>query len=297
MVHRNFPCSFYVFLLAILCVSSVDAVDTLQVATPDPLLEDWRWTEYDRRSGLAGKALDPVFEDRDGNIWFATDQGAQKYDGVHWTTYTTEDGLAHNTVYKIMQARDGAMWIGTGDVGTGGGSAGITRLVDASYREKIKTTTHTFDGWDGVRGILEAADGTVWINMATPNQDDIYSLRRYVNGQWETVNQPMQAFMHLVQDREGAIWTGTSQQGVALRFDGVRWTQVDVLVDATENSYYRVYIDSKGYLCVTHSKGYSRLNRGVWEHHTNPIGPEHFAEDGTICDQIMCSRKNDCMGC
>ena len=61
------------------------AVDTLQVTTPDPLLQDWRWTEFDRRSGLAGEIND-IFEDRDGNIWFATRKGAQKYDGLRWTT-------------------------------------------------------------------------------------------------------------------------------------------------------------------------------------------------------------------
>ena len=86
-----------------------------------------------------------MYEDRDGNIWFATDGGAQKYDGLRWTTYTTEDGLAHNRVIKISQARDGAMWIGTGD----GFSAGITRLIEATSKGETKATTDTFEGWGG----------------------------------------------------------------------------------------------------------------------------------------------------
>ena len=65
------------------------AVDTLQVTTPDPILEDWRWTEFDGSSGLAGKVYD-IYEDRDGNIWFATDEGVQRYDGLHWASYSLD---------------------------------------------------------------------------------------------------------------------------------------------------------------------------------------------------------------
>ena len=88
------------------------AVDTLQVTTPDPVTEAWRWTEFDKSSGLAG-AVQKIYEDRDGNIWFGTNEGVQRYDGIHWTTYTTLDGLAHNRVRTVLQARDGAMWFGT----------------------------------------------------------------------------------------------------------------------------------------------------------------------------------------
>ena len=47
------------------------AIDTLQVTTPDPILVDWRWTTFDRSSGLAG-LVDSIFEDRDRSIRFVT---------------------------------------------------------------------------------------------------------------------------------------------------------------------------------------------------------------------------------
>ena len=75
------------FVLILAAASPAVAVDTLQVTSPDPVLESWRWTEFNKSSGLAGNVLD-IYEDRDGNIWFATDQGAQRYDGQDWTTYT-----------------------------------------------------------------------------------------------------------------------------------------------------------------------------------------------------------------
>ena len=57
-----------ILVLLVLALSSpASAVDTLQVSSPDPVLEAWRWTAFDRSSGLAGNVRD-IFEDREGNI-------------------------------------------------------------------------------------------------------------------------------------------------------------------------------------------------------------------------------------
>ena len=88
------------------------AVDTFQVTTPDPVTEAWRWREFNQGNGLAGR-VQSFYEDRLGNIWFATDGGAQRYDGRSWTTYTSEDGLASDVVVAVYETRDGAMWFAT----------------------------------------------------------------------------------------------------------------------------------------------------------------------------------------
>ena len=99
-------------LLVVTAASPVMAVDTLQVTLPDPGLEKWRWTTFDASSGLVGLVRN-IFEDRDGIIWFATNNGVQRYDGYRWTTYTTDDGLVDNRVVTVIQDRDGVMWFGT----------------------------------------------------------------------------------------------------------------------------------------------------------------------------------------
>jgi hypothetical protein len=42
-----------------------------QVKASDPILEDWRWTTFDKSDGLAGRVND-LYLDDDKNIWFAT---------------------------------------------------------------------------------------------------------------------------------------------------------------------------------------------------------------------------------
>ena len=62
----------YATILVLLLTVPAYAVDTLKVTSPDPLLEDWRWTEFDRR-GLS-------LRDADRYLWaksFAEDLRAQ----------------------------------------------------------------------------------------------------------------------------------------------------------------------------------------------------------------------------
>ena len=151
---------FAFFLLAYLSTSSsLLAVDTLQVSPSDPVLEKWRWKHFNQESGLIGRVLD-ITEDRDGNIWFATQgQGVQRYDGVQWTTYTTADGLARDHVQTVIQTQDGAMWFGT----IGGGLSRFDPAAAPGPRWKTYTEedglASNVVGW---RSLEQTRDGTLW---------------------------------------------------------------------------------------------------------------------------------------
>jgi ligand-binding sensor domain-containing protein len=46
-------------------------------------------------------------EDRAGNIWFATNGGAYRYDGKTLTNISEKDGLCNNSVNCILEDKDG----------------------------------------------------------------------------------------------------------------------------------------------------------------------------------------------
>ena len=214
-------------IIVIAAVSPAVAVDTLQVTSPDPILESWRWTEFDRSSGLVGKVHD-VFEDRDGNIWFATTHGAQRYDGTHWMTYTTEDGLAHNQVRTIIQTRDGAMWFGT----RGGGISRLDGKTWTTYTTAEGLATNSIF-W---RGLLQARDGTLWAGFWNPGyMHSVYSAGKQMGGiskydgkTWTTVEIPVGPSRPNIVDMheafDGSLWFTTEAHGV-LQFDGRSWTR------------------------------------------------------------------------
>ena len=77
-----------------------------QVIAQDPLYRHIGLTE-----GLMSQSVYSTFQDRDGYIWFATDEGACRYDGHAFTYFTTDNGLCDNEVLQIRQDSFGRIWL------------------------------------------------------------------------------------------------------------------------------------------------------------------------------------------
>ena len=68
-----------------------------------------------RKDGLAGDKVRLIYQDKAGNIWFASeyDGVAVFRDGKRVALLTTADGLAGQEVKKIVQEDSGIYWLAT----------------------------------------------------------------------------------------------------------------------------------------------------------------------------------------
>ena len=314
--------STYAAILALLLSVPAYAVDTLQVTTPDPVLEQWRWTSFDRASSLAGGVRD-IYEDRDGSIWFATIRGVHRYDGYRWTTYTTKDGLAHDHVRTVIQTRDGAMWFGTNGGGISRFDASVepvtspsASLDEANSVEGIRRkawTTYTEEdglGTNYLDALLEARDGTLWAGLHSPGDTtdakggvarfDPSTPLRGGGKTWTMVDLPGQVprprARAIRQSTGGDVWVAT-QKG-AFRFDGLRWTHYTVEDGLARNSVRGILESRDGAIWLACGRGISRFDPslslqrggGEWRTYTTQEGlPENSwihsiwqTQDGTI---------------
>jgi len=125
------------------------------------------FTNYSTDQGLANNTVRTVKEDKNGNIWFGTDDGISKYNGEStnlcrnkkcnhdlkvqedlkkhnkksietFTTYRTQQGLASNTVVSISEDKKGNVWFGT--YGGGINILPITNIENLPINSDI---THT----------------------------------------------------------------------------------------------------------------------------------------------------------
>ena len=68
-------------------------------------------------SQLSSSLINKVYQDANGMIWIATEDGLNRYDGAKFTTYRHEDGnphsLSHNYVRTIFSDSHGRIFIGT----------------------------------------------------------------------------------------------------------------------------------------------------------------------------------------
>ena len=97
-----------------------------------------RWGSRRSCGGVAGEAdglvdnqVGAIIEDSSGYLWFATDRGVSRYDGVSWTTYTHADGLAYDNVDAILEDSSGNLWFAT----HGGGVSRHDRVSWTTYTE------------------------------------------------------------------------------------------------------------------------------------------------------------------
>jgi hypothetical protein len=69
--------------------------------------------QYDTKDGLAGSTVYDMCQDKDGFMWFGTENGLSRYDGTKFKNYTVKDGLPDNEVLKLFPDSKGRIWIGT----------------------------------------------------------------------------------------------------------------------------------------------------------------------------------------
>ena len=67
--------------------------------------------QYDTRDGLAGSTVYDLCQDKEGFMWFATENGVSRYDGASFKNFTTKDGLPDLEVLLIYGDRNGRVWM------------------------------------------------------------------------------------------------------------------------------------------------------------------------------------------
>jgi ligand-binding sensor domain-containing protein len=63
--------------------------------------------------GLSSSEVYDITQDSHGYLWFATDRGLTRYDGISFQRYTTTDGITDNVVLNFYEQENGAIWCST----------------------------------------------------------------------------------------------------------------------------------------------------------------------------------------
>ena len=68
-------------------------------------------------NGLSNNFVSDIFQDREGFLWFATDDGLNRFDGYEFKVYRNnpddENSISDNTIISFSEDQNGNIWIGT----------------------------------------------------------------------------------------------------------------------------------------------------------------------------------------
>ena len=191
-------------------------------------IHDGRTDFFTRGDGLSDQSVSAFFEDRERNIWVATESGLDRFREYAVYTVSVPQGLSSQGVSSILAAQDGALWLGTSDGLNRLNKGEITVYRKRSVREGSQSNFTGGISADSKRAVREITDPGL----------------------------PEQEADTLFEDNQGQIWVGT-RSGVAI-FRSNRFVPVP---SVPSGIVYGITTDGSGNIWISHEQGLLRLNR------------------------------------
>ncbi|WP_460915989.1 two-component regulator propeller domain-containing protein [Spirosoma areae] len=202
---------------------------------------EFQFEHISTRQGLSQRTIYSMCQDREGFIWFGTEDGLNKFDGYRFVVFKPNPrdpthSLRHNIISALHEDRKGRLWVAT----LGGGLHQIDKRTGNVTAFSINPVSKPT--WNVISGIYEDPEGMLWLSsngLAQFNPD---------TKQYKLF--PMTRFLiHLIAgDPQGRIWY--SYNGKLYRFDPKTGTSRSFPLPSATTIVRTSYIDTKGILWV-----------------------------------------------
>jgi signal transduction histidine kinase/ligand-binding sensor domain-containing protein len=260
--------------------------------------------------GLSDGSVDALFEDREGNIWVATDDGLDRFRDFAVPTISTQQGLSSRGVSSILIARDGSLWVGASD--------GLNRWMNGQIKVYRKDTGLP----DKPHALFQDASGTMWVGtqsgivflesdrfvpVASVPYGVVYSFTDggagnvWVSHQkgllhlvgarvvelipWARLGRAEPAFSLRHDAAQGGLWLGFLDGGVAYFKDGQLRASYAGAEGLGHGMVRDFYIDGNGILWTATEGGLSRIRDG----RVLTLA----SKNGLPCDAVHWMREDD----
>jgi ligand-binding sensor domain-containing protein/signal transduction histidine kinase len=124
-----------------------------------------RLQRYDDKNGLCALVAWDLAEDRDGNLWVASDCGAQKVVRNGFTGYGAADGLGQPLINSIFENREGALFVIT-KLGRINQHGRFINKFDGTRFQSVKLNlprSVSYPGWGWGQTVTQDHAGGWWV--------------------------------------------------------------------------------------------------------------------------------------
>ncbi|PRY55151.1 signal transduction histidine kinase [Arcticibacter pallidicorallinus] len=169
------------------------------------------FTSLTSKDGLSSNVVTAILKDRFGIMWFATEDGLNKYDGTSFTVYRHIAGdsssLPTNEVVALHEDRSGTLWIGT----NGGSICSYDRKKD-----KFRTLS-SHKGFNSKNNVIRAIASDYANNLWISNVNGLSvlnpstgKLSNFLTGPVNSGRLASKTVLCIFEDSKRRIWVGSA---------------------------------------------------------------------------------------
>jgi len=173
-----------------------------RVLALDPSLNisQYGHTAWTVRDGFALGNIYCMAQGPDGYLWFGTEFGLFRFDGIHSSTWQPPAGqqIPGDAINSLLFTRDGTLWIGS--------FAGLATLKDEKLTPRPEVGRHF------VSSLFEDREGTVWVGTLGTT-GDLLAIRNGSSKRYGEHGAFGRAVWAMHEDSSGTLWAA-AQSGL-----------------------------------------------------------------------------------
>ncbi len=217
-------------------------------------------------NGLPQNSASDIIQTRDGYIWFATQEGVARFDGVEFTVFdrTNTPELDASWIIQLLEDREGGIWVQPNGI-----APRLVRYLNGSF-----TAYDTTNGMQSTATVSWAVDSTgcVWIGSSG-------GLHKFENGKFTKTytaadGMPATSVTALGADRNGILWISTSGGFAWLRngkigtltgrtdFPDTLISRINGVGNVYEDSHGRIWMNGRDNLISYDGSAFTRYPKG-----------------------------------
>ena len=190
-------------------------------------VQDGKARGFSKANGLSGNIACSLFEDREGNIWFASVGGLDRFRALPVATISAQQGLSSDATKSVLASADGSVWVATSD--------GVTRWKDARA-----TVFGKESGLPdvGAQSLFQDPGGRVWVSTNR-------GLAYFEDNRFVTVDGlPSKEVYSMAGDTAGNLWL-SGNEGLS-RFHNGRFVENFPWVSLGRGQQAKVVVADQG---------------------------------------------------
>lgn len=174
-----------------------------------------RILNYSLKDGLSLGVVNSIVQDRQGQMWFATSDGLNRFNGTSFQVFRHSPDQAHsiagNYIKSIFKDQSGSLWISSRD--------GFSEFIDSEQKfKRYQPRPNQGDKSCDISDISQGKDGNLWLSLNASGfaafQTSSHRFTYY--NQKTLAGLSTNSVLNVFEDSKGLLWIGTRESGIDL---------------------------------------------------------------------------------